>query len=641
MQPDGHGKDSRRDALGRALASANIPTLVPMLVQMTGDRRWLKPPYLLAQARGTDDNDDGGLDEERQAEIRQAAFAAITADWAGAPVALPRLSADDAAALLSAAMGETVPAEFGARIAANVDVADSAPPASIPPGTLPPDYLVVVIGAGPSGLCAAAKLKERGIPLVVLDKADDIGGTWHESRYPGAAVDTPNHIYSLSFVPYDWKRYFAAADEVRDYLHHVVEVCDLHDSLRLGTEVVRAEYLPAERRWRVDTLVGGEPRTLLADAVVSAVGAFNPPVVPAVPGIERFDGPVFHTARWPAEFDPAGKRIALVGNGASAMQVGPAIADDVASLTVFQRSAHWIAPFPKFRMPVPEETRFLLREVPLYRAWNRERIGWLYGDRLHPALQHDPDWPHQDRSINKVNDGHRRFFTRYLLSELGDRGDLIKKVLPDFAPFGKRLLLDNGWYRTLLRDHVALVTDPITGADADGLRTGDVTHPVDAVVFATGYDVSRFVSSYEVRGETGRTLQDTWDGDDARAYLGLTVPGFPNFFMIYGPNSAPGGGGSLLYNVEAQVHYLVDLLVKMAQDGIATVDCRPDVFEAYNKDVEQLHDTMVYLQARTRSYYRNSKGRVVVNTPLRNVDFWRITRTADLSEYHCERRVSA
>ena len=315
------------------------------------------------------------------------------------------------------------------------------------------------------------------------------------------------------------------------------------------------------------------------------------------------------------------------------MQIGPEIQHDVESLTSFQRSPHWAAPFEQFRQPVPEPVRLLLREVPLYQAWYRARLGWTFNDRIFPALHKDPAWEHPERSLNAINDSHREYFTQYILSELGDRRDLVEHVLPTYPPFGKRMLMDNGWYRMLTNERVQLVVDPVVEARDDRIVTTDGEYGADVLVIATGFDVLRFLTSFEARGRSGRTLREVWDDDDARAFLGLAVPDFPNFFCLYGPNTQPGHGGSIMFVMEMQMRYIMDLLETMADERIDVVECRQDVHDEYNAGVDAAHANMVWTHPGMSTYYRNGRGRIVVNFPYRNVDLFRMTAHADIDDY--------
>ena len=316
------------------------------------------------------------------------------------------------------------------------------------------------------------------------------------------------------------------------------------------------------------------------------------------------------------------------------MQVAPAIADQVESLTIVNRTPQWVAPFPKFQQTIPEALQRLLQTMPLYRLWYRLRLSWAFNDKQYDALRQDPTWDGQGRSINAINDAHRRGLTAYIESELGERRDLLPQVLPSYPPFGKRMLLDNGWFRTLARPHVELVTGAVTEVLADGVVTSDgATHRADAIIWATGFDVVNLLAPMRVFGIGGRELHRDWDGDDARAYLGTVVPGYPNFFCLYGPNTQYGHGGSLISVLERQMHYVMSLLRQMFANGVAVVDVRREVHDAYNAKVDETHAGLVWTYPGVDGYVRNSKGRIVVNNPFRIIDMWRMTDTADLSDY--------
>jgi 4-hydroxyacetophenone monooxygenase len=631
---NGQGEAQR---FAEAITIANIPTLLMVLVQLTGDLHWLEEPYRPMRARGMGDNDTGGLPEPIQAEVRQAALEAILAWRAGRPVAIPEPSSDLRLKMLSWTMAEKVPAEYDQIIAAELLLEENDAIEKLP---VPDGFEVLIIGAGVSGLCAAIKLQQAGIPFTILEKNPTVGGIWRDNRYPGAGVDTPNHLYSYSFASYDWSMYFALRDELHAYLEYVTDKFTLRPHIRFDTEVESLNYDKETQRWAVTVRhTDGSRETLKATIVISAVGIFNPIKMPNIKGLDRFAGPCFHTAEWPADLDLTGKRVAMIGNGASAMQTGPEIQHIVKSLTIFQRSAHWVAPNEQFRKPIPEALRFLLREVPLYRTWYRLRIGWTFGDRLHSALQKDPTWPYADRSLNKINDSHRAYFTQYIVSEIGDRTDLLEQVVPPYPPFGKRMLMDNGWYRMLRNERVKLVSDPIVEIDPDRIITEDGTeHEADVLVVATGFDVLRFLTAFEARGRSGRSLREVWNDDDARAYLGLSIPDFPNFFCLYGPNLQPGHGGSFMFLAEMQVRYVMDVLKKMVTQELGAVECRQDVHDAYNERIDRAHENMVWTHPGMETYYRNTRGRVVVNSPYRNATFYDMTRTANLDDFVVEPR---
>ena len=621
-----------------AVAVANIPTLLMVLVQLTGQTHWLEAPYRPIRHPGMGDNDSGGLDRQHQGEVREAAFEAILAWRAGRAVALAEPSQDLLVRMLSVTMGEPVGAEYGAFTAAQLGQLKflDHQPIDVSAG-----FKVVVIGAGIFGLCAAINLRAAGVPFEVIERNPTVGGVWWENTYPGAGVDTPNHLYSYSFAPYDWKQYFCLRDELHSYLEHVSRAFDVRRHIRFNTSVTRIEYQGASQTWSIESCDSdGRIERREANVVISAAGLFNPPVEPNIAGLDAWTGEKWHTARWPDGASIVGKRVAIIGNGASCMQTAPEIQNDVSSLTIYQRSNHWSAPFEQFRKDVPDAIRFLFQECPIYRAWYRVRLGWTFNDRIHSALHKDPAWAHPERSLNAQNDAHRAFFTQYVIDQLGDRADdLLDKVLPTYPPFGKRMLMDNGWYRMLRNPRVELVDDRIDHIQGNTVVTVDGrAREADVLVIATGFDVLRLISTYETVGRSGRTLRQVWEDDNAKAYLGTVIPDFPNFFVLYGPNLQPGHGGSLTFVVEMQVRYIMDMLAKMAAQKIGAVEVREDVHTRYNAVVDAEHDQMVWTHPGMSTYYRNDRGRIVINSPFRNVDYFEMTRHVDLSEYVVEAR---
>lgn len=615
-----------RDRLRAGVGQANIPALLMCLVQMTGDAKWLGEPYAPRRARGLDDNDDGGLSDDVQHEIREAAYAAMTAWLDGKPLARPRPANAELAAMLAVAMTEKVPEEYGDVIAATMQL-DPLPPAR--PITRP--LSAIIVGAGISGMCAAIHLDRLGIPYRIFEKNTEFGGTWWENRYPGCGVDTPNLTYTFSFRPTDWAHHFPLQGEIEHYLLDTAREYGLYDKVSFGTTVHGARWLEDENRWEVTVSDGEGGETVHhADLLFSAVGILNMPMIPQIKGMEGFTGRVVHTCQWPDDLDLTGKRVAVVGNGASAMQVVPAIADQVAELTIFARSKQWAAPFPQFRKQVPEAVRYLMQVVPLYRAWCEQRLTWTFNDRVHGTLFRDPEWPEPARAVNRINDGHREFFTRYVMDELGDRQDLLPLVLPDYPPFAKRMLLDNGWYRTLRKPNVRLIAERLSEVRGDILVSASGQEvKADVLILATGYQAANVLGSYDIVGRNGRVLREYWDGDNAAAYLGTLVPGFPNFFILLGPNVGSGHGGSMIRNIENQTHYAMRLIETLIDRKASSVEVKEDVYTDYVARLDAAHAKLVWTHPGTENWYRNSRGRVIAITPWRNDAFWRMTRQAN------------
>lgn len=622
-------------SLADAIAIANIPTLLMVLVQTTGDLRWLEPPYQPSRSPGLSDHDTGGLPIEVQDEIRAASLEALRLIDAGIPPAIMTPTPDLMVRMLSVSMGEPVNSDYGPMLAAefartvrserrhrNHDLGHSA--------------RVLVIGAGVSGIIAAQRLQEMGLLYTQVERMPSVGGTWLQNRYPGAGVDTPNHLYSFSFAENDWSSYFELRDELYDYLERVARDLGLIDSVRFNTNVRGCTWDESTTTWNVELDGPDGSSTEEFDAIISTVGILNVPKRPVIPSLDSFGPNCFHTANWPADLDLRGRRIGVIGSGASAMQVVPAIAPSVDHMVIFQRSPQWIAPFDKLHRAIPDPLRQLFKNEPLYRAWYWLRLFWQYGDRVIESLRKDPVWTDTERSVNSVNDRAREHFTRYIQLKLADRPDLVASCLPTYPPFGKRILMDNGWYDTLKQPNVRLETGAISRIAPGQVVLDDGTmHELDVLVLATGFEAARMVTSLEVHGRA-QSLREAWDDDNGRAYLGISVPGFPNFFIIGGPNSVPGSG-SFIFQAEMQMNYICELLAAMDTASVDAVEPRQDVFEQYSARVDELHEQTIWTHPGMDTYYRNDRGRVVFVSPFRSLDYWRMTRSADLAEYHCYR----
>ncbi len=623
--------------LRRALEAADPATLLLALVQLTGEAHWLEAakPFI----RGPMSYQEF-MPEPLRAQIRDRLcdVLAKTAPDAAAP---PRRTEDALLReMMSVAAGEPVADEYIAMM--REDLTDDTLASRSLKWRQPPDPAalgspeVVIIGAGMSGLYAGIQLREAGIPFVILEKNDAVGGTWYENIYPGCGVDTPNHFYSYAFEPnHDWSHFFAKRDELWNYFERVTDKYDLRRHIRLGTEVLEARYHEGDACWRITAQsADGIRHELSARVLVSAVGVLNRPKLPEIAGLSSFAGPAFHTAQWDRNFDWRGKRVGMIGTGASGHQVGPTIAPDVERLTIFQRSPHWVVPNPNYHEGVSAGKKWALAHIPFYLRWYRFQLFWGFADGLHTALQVDPQWPHPERSLNPVNEKHRRFMERHMRSELCDRPDLLSKVIPDYPPYGKRILIDNHWFRMLKRPNVDLVTDPIEAIEPAGVRTRDGRlWPADALVFATGFKVSKMLHPMAITGKGGRELHEVWGADDAKAYLGLTVPGFPNFFMLTGPNTGLAHGGNQIFMTECGVRHMMLGLRELLEGGHRSIECRPEIYQSYNREVDALHARMVWTHKGMTNWYRNGHGRVFAITPWRLVEYWKMTSTFNREQY--------
>ena len=625
-----------RTLLKDGIANANIPALLMVLYQMTGEATWLQEPFAPGRSPGLDDNDSGQLPDEVQTQIRMAAEEAIEAWLAGRPLAIERPTNLRLAEMLSVAMTEHVPEEYGDIVAAGMGY-DLEPTAE---AAIAADKTAIVIGGGVSGICAGIELGKLGIDYTLFEKNEDFGGTWFENRYPGCGVDTPSLTYTFSCRPNDWSMYFPLRDEIEGYLLDTAREFGLYDKARFRTHVEEARWNTATDQWDVTiTTPDGKRETHSADYLFSAVGILNIPKFPQIDGLDEFAGEVYHTSRWPAEADLSGKRVAVIGNGASGMQVAPAIADEVSRMTIFARSKQWAAPFPQFRKKVPEGVRYLMQVVPLYRAWLEQRLSWTFNDRVHGTLFRDPEWEHPERAVNEINDAHRRVFTRYVEEQLQDRPELIERVLPEYPPFAKRMLLDNGWFRTIKKPHVDLIPEHLAKVDGNTLFTSSgETVEADVIILATGFQTTNVLGSYDIVGREGQLLRDHWGEDNASAYLGTLVPGFPNFFILLGPNVGSGHGGSMIRNIENQMHFAGQVVQCAEAQEASTVEVKETAYTDYSRRIDDAHDRLVWTHPGTENWYRNSQGRVVAITPWRNDAFWRMTRSPDEADLQFDHR---
>lgn len=499
------------------------------------------------------------------------------------------------------------------------------------------DFPVIVIGCGQSGLLAAIRLQQAGLPYTVIEKNPGVGGTWWENTYPGARVDVGNHFYCYSFEPSDhWSEFFAQQPELQAYFQAVMERHGVTDHVRFDTEVTSAAWDESSGTWGVTVRTAdGDVETLQARAVISAVGQLNQPYIPAIPGAETFRGPAFHTARWDHDVDLAGKNVVMIGAGATGFQVAPAIADTVGTLTIFQRTAQWMFPNPNYHAKVGPGVQWALRHLPFYGRWYRFLIFWPGCDSGLAAAKVDPEWPDQQRAVSAVNDLARMMFTEWITSQLDGDEELASKVVPDYPATGKRTLQDNGsWLKTLTRDNVELVRcgieriEPGAVVDTEGRR-----YPADVLVYATGFRVNDFLSSLHVTGRDGIDLHESW-GRKPAAYLGITIPGFPNFFCMYGPGTNLASGGSLIFHSECEMRYITGCLDALIASGHKAMEPLPERYADWYERTQAELKTMVWSQPSIKhSFYKNEDGVVHSLSPWRLVDFWSWTRSPDADDF--------
>ncbi len=622
----------RREAIVAAVADAELAPLLAALAHALGDASLLsddlRPPLRPAEAEIFP---QGGMDEAQQARAREVAVDAVLR-LVDSEAPHRELPLEQVMAFLTGDAGpEYLPllrrelgieGDLGAPTWTKDDIAPNV------------DFSVVVIGAGMSGLAAAHRLAQADVPFVVFEKNPEVGGTWKDNVYPGCRLDTNNFAYSYSFAQKtDWPHQFSAQKDIARYFDEVATELDLRRHVRFGTTVESLAFDDATGTWEVRvTGPDGVSSVHRASAVVTAVGQLNQPKLPDIPGRDTFTGPAFHSARWDTSVDLRGLRVAVVGTGASAYQIVPAVVDDVSELTVFQRSAPWMLPTPKYHDPVAPGMSVLFDLVPQYARWFRFWQFWLATEGRLSLVTIDPDWS-QDDSVSEANQMLREQLVARLEEQYADRPDLLAKVIPSYPPGGKRMLRDNGvWAAALHREHVHLETAGIEEITPTGIRTSEGHVEVDVIVYATGFQASDFLVPMEVTGVGGVDLREEWQGD-ARAYRGVSVPGFPNLHLVFGPNTNLVVTGSAIFMTECSVEYVMELIrMSLERDGAPLVVTR-EAYDAYALDMDEGNAQRAWGGEGVTSWYRNSSGRVTQNWPWPLLRFYELSTDIDPGAY--------
>ncbi|AQG80168.1 flavin-containing monooxygenase [Spirosoma montaniterrae] len=486
-----------------------------------------------------------------------------------------------------------------------------------------PDVDVAIVGAGFAGLGAAIRLQQRGkTSFVIFERASDVGGTWRDNVYPNCACDVPSHLYSFSFAPNPaWSRKYSPQPEILTYLQNVVEQFTLRPYIRFRTDIVRTEFSEQTGFW---TLTDRAGNVTTARVVVGATGPLNRLSLPKLPGIETFTGPAFHTSNWNTSTDLTGKRVAVVGTGASAIQVVPAIAPKVAQLTVFQRTAPYVTPRQDRQTSAFEQRLFA--SIPLVRKAYRGAIFWLNELTGLSFLGNE--------TLHKVGSSIAR---KHLETAISDP-ELRRKATPDYKMGCKRVLVSDDYYPALARPNVELVTDPIAEVRPNSLVTTDGTErPVDVLIYATGFTVASIVSDLSIRGRAGRKLFDEWLTTGPQAHYGITVSGFPNLLLLVGPNTGLGHN-SIVHIIESQLNYMISYLdlLDRAGEGVF-LDVRPDAQEAYNNTIQQRMIGTVWASG-CRSWYMDAQGRNTTIWPALASTYRNATRRVNPADYErCHR----
>lgn len=620
--------------LAEIVAQADLPSLLIALAAVTGDlsllRSHLRPPFPPVDTVGPA---HGGMSESAQIEARALALAALKRvrdEGLNRPRPLDEVEtralidfltngAGDAEAEVLTHEMDLAPKKLGAPDWKFDNVAGDR------------EFTVAVIGTGMSGIAAMYRLKQAGVPFVAFEKNPDVGGVWWANTYPGVRLDTPTFGYSFSFAQRtDWPHAFATGGEIHDYARDIVARAGLRENIHFGVEVVSLKWDASTGYWDVVTRTGNDELVHHRfNAVISAVGQLERPNIPEIEGQNDFKGVRMHSARWNHHVDLRGKRVAVIGTGASAYQIVPTIVDEVEHLTVFQRSGPWMVPAPNYYDETPKALQWLAEHVPCYGQWYRlSAFHQAATGRVHTVIT-DPNWDRED-SVSAKNLEVRETLTKIIRDQWKNHPEHLDKIVPTYPPGGKRMLRDNGvWAAALQRPHAALVTSPIVRFTETGLVTEDgVEHPVDVVVYATGFTAAEFLDPMEIRGVSGQTIKEYWKGD-AKAWGGIAVPDFPNFFILLGPNTNYVVHGSQHFMMECAAEFAVESIHQVLRRGVKGIEVKQEVLDAFVERVDAENQRRAWGRPQISNWYKNRFGRVSQVWPFSHREYWELTHDVD------------
>lgn len=619
------------------VATADLPALLAALAAALGDPSMLdadlRPPLTLVDTHG---HPHGGMTPEQVARGRVVALEALIRLRDSGVRSVGVLPAEQIDSILDY-LTDGRP-DYWPSLKHELDLApdkNGAPDFAYADLAGDRELAVLVVGAGISGIAASYRLRQAGVPFTVIDAAPELGGTWWKNRYPGVRLDTPTFAYSYSFAQkVDWPHRYAEGAEIRDYLLEVAERAGITEHLELDTRLERARWDDEAARWTVTLSGPNGTEHRHVDVLISALGQLDRPRIPDFPGLDTFAGRAVHSQDWDETVDVAGKRVVVVGTGASAYQIVPAISDAVSHLTVFQRSAPWMIPADDYHEPLAASFDWLRRKVPCYGQWFRLWTVLLGIPGRYHTVVAEEGWPGAPLSVSAKNAEVRATLIARMAEQYADRPDLLELAVPAYPPGAKRMLRDNGvWARALQEPRTTVVSTGVDHLTPEGVVDGEgVLHEADVIVFATGFRASDFLDGIEVVGRDGVELHDYWAGD-ARAHNGITVPGFPNFFMVYGPNVNGVVAGSAHLMMERAAEYAVRGIGELLRRDVRTLEVTQDALDRFVSWVDEGNRTMAWGQEYVSSWYQNPAGRVVAIWPYTNVEYWDITETVDEADH--------
>lgn len=622
--------------LEQALSVAQIPALMATLIHLKGTGDHLREgvkPHVVPLAEEED-----GLSEAARVQAREIALKELIAFRdAGCPAL-----AQPEEPLITEAMhyltGEAIPQEQMPLMVEELNLfGEDLRSVTIEGSPEPKDFKVLVIGAGMSGILAAVRLQEAGVPYVVVDKNPEIGGTWFENTYPGCQVDSANHLYNYIFARnHQWSGHFSKQRELFDYFNEVVHDHNLREHMRLSTAVTAAIYEENGDYWNVDfEEANGSTSSEQFNVVISACGQLNTPAMPDIPGRDSFAGDAFHSARWNHDVSLEGKRVAVIGTGCSATQFVPAIIDQPSQLNVFQRTPCWLLPAEEYHVAITQEELWCFRNIPYYARWYRLFLFRARAnDGLLPFLYGEEDWAGSRSSVGAANDELRQALEESVREQAGDDTELADALIPQYPPGGKRPVLDDGqWISALRQNNVQLVTQGIEKIEATGIRTLDgKLHEADVLIYGTGFHADEFLLPMSITGRDGLDLHASWQGNP-QAYMGMTIPGFPNFYCLYGPNTNIVVGSSIVFFSECEMRYIMGCLKIQLEGELGSLEVKADVTTAYNSALDGKNKLRAWGSPNVDSWYKNASGRVSQNWPGTHWEWWQQTRQPNPDDF--------
>ena len=618
-----------KQTLESALDSASFPVVAALLVHFTGDISILeKLPRPNQAVLG---EIQGFLSEDDKQIIKKIALKEISKFFSNHEVNdiyVP--SNEELNKMMSFIVGENVSPDYIPMMLRDLNI--TSQDLKLSSVTTKPSLEVLIIGAGMSGILAAIKLAERGIKFKIYEKNINLGGTWFENRYPGARVDIANHFYSYSFEEnHQWSEHFSQQPELLDYFKRCFDKYDIQKNTYFETQVTDMKFDDETKLWEVTSIHNKKSNKEVINIVLSCVGQLNQPKIPDIKGMDEFQGNMFHSSKWPDDDVIAGKKVAVVGSGASAFQIVPSIAKYCEQLTIFQRSPPWMFPNPKYHEQVDEEKKWLLENLPFYSRWYRFLLFYPGSDQLLDSLFVDPSWKDRSDSINQQNDEMRKLFTSAMLAQISNKS-LIDKVIPNYPPFGKRMLQDNGaWLEALHLPNVTLLAEGVEQMNSRGIIGLEKEHEFDTVVFATGFKAQDFFDPINIDCSSG-SFKSIYK-DSPVSYLGITFSSIPNFFAMYGPGTNLAHAGSIIFNSECQINYICSAIEHMLNNDYKVIKVKPKIEKQYQDRFDKRHKKMVWQHANVSSWYQNSKGKVVTTSPWRLVEYWNWTNNFNADEY--------